>query len=206
MVPTFAPAAPAGEAHAAAHAAETLNYDHYLAHTARHIGMDLTALCDAAVALATDRDRRRTMGEAGRKLALAEFDWSHIIRRYMALWDELAAIRAAVPAGDPRRNPRTSADRLDPFRLFANYPSRAVDGATALRPRPGGGDFRRLLADPLFAFGREMLPDEAALDALVAALARNPRLSDAAAEAKLNENRAILAATVLIKLGVLDVA
>ena len=51
-----------------------------------------------------------------------------------------------------------------------------------------------------------MLPDEAALDALVAALARNPRLSDAAAEAKLNENRAILAATVLIKLGVLDVA
>lgn len=205
MVPTFAPAAPAGEGHAAAHAAETLNYDHYLAHTARHVGLDLTALCDAACALATDGDRRRTMGEAGRKLARAEFDWSHIIRRYIALWDELAAIRAAVPADDPRRSPRASADRLDPFRLFANYPSRAVTGETGLRPRPGGGDFRRLLADPLFAFARETLPADAALAALIEALARHPRLADAGAAAGLDETTAILAATALVKLGVLDV-
>jgi alpha-maltose-1-phosphate synthase len=206
MVPTFAPAAPAGEDHAAAHAAETINYDHYLAHTARHIGMDLTALCDAACALATDADRRRTMGEAGRRLALAEFDWRHIIRRYIALWDELAAIRAAVPADDLRRMARASADRLDPFRLFANYPSRAISGESALRPRAGGGDFRKLLADPLFAFARETLPDDAALAALIAGLERNPRLSEAASEAGLDATTAILAATALVKLGVLDVA
>lgn len=204
LVPTFAPAPGAGERYGAAHGAEVINYDHYLAQTAQHVSIDLRALYDATELLVADADKRRAMGEAGRAIARSEFDWSLIIRRYIEFWNELGAIRKAVAPDDPRRQPRTSSDRLDPFRLFANYPTRAIDAATVLRQREGAGDPVALLSDRLFGTPRGSLPADEAFVRLVRAIGRGAVLGVAARQAKIDETTAILMATVLLKTGQLE--
>lgn len=210
MVPSFAPAPGAGTAYADRHAADLINYDIFLSQTARHVAIDMAALCDAAAELATDAEKRRTMGAAGRRIARAEFDWPVLMRRYREFWAELARIRAAA-AGDPRWAPRVSPDRIDPFRLFRNYPTQLIDGATRLRQRTGAGNWQTLLADPLFSQGRDTLPGDAAFAALIDACtnAASPgngcELAQAAAAAGLGPAAAVLAASLLIKAGVLEV-
>jgi alpha-maltose-1-phosphate synthase len=206
MIPTFAPVTGAGETYAAGHASGLLNYDTYLSYTARHVSLDLTALFDAAAALVEDADKRRSFGEAGRRIAREEFDWAVIMRRYLTFWDELAGIRASVKSGDPRCQPRASADRLEPYRVFANYPSRQVGTDTVLRLRPGGGDFRQLLADPLFSTGRQTLPPDEAIAALLAGFANAATIAAAGAAAGQHPTVAVLLATMMLKLGVLEYA
>lgn len=50
---------------------------------------DPAALADAVEELAADRDRRRTMGEASRKMALDEFAEARVIREWIDLYDRL---------------------------------------------------------------------------------------------------------------------
>lgn len=50
------------------------------------------AMAKAVAELAQDPARRRRLGEAGRERALAEFSWDVIVGRYLALWEELAAL------------------------------------------------------------------------------------------------------------------
>ena len=208
MIPTFAPATPTGLRYAVAHASEAINYDHYLSHTARHISLDMTRLCDAATALAGDADLRRRMGAAGQGIARARFDWSVLIKDYVAFWAELGRIRAAVSARDPRAAPRIAADRIDPFRLFANYPTHAITAQTKLRLRPAGADFRTMLADALFNQLRNTLPSDEAFAALIAAIGPGGgrKLGDAAAAAKLDIDQGLTTASMLVKMGVLEVA
>ncbi|MDR1124562.1 MAG: glycosyltransferase family 4 protein [Deltaproteobacteria bacterium] len=49
------------------------------------------AMARAVAGLALDPALRRRLGEAARKRVLAEFSWKAIIKRYVALWEELAA-------------------------------------------------------------------------------------------------------------------
>jgi hypothetical protein len=204
MIPTFAPAVGTGQAYADGHAAGLFDYDTYLSHTARHVSVDLAALFDAAAVLAADAEKRRNFGEAGRRIARQEFDWAVIMRRYLAFWDDLARIRASVQADDPRCQPRIGAARLDPYRVFANYPTRRVGPGTMLRMRAGGADFRVLLADRLFAVGRDTLPPDETLAELVAAFANGATVETAGTAAGLLPNVAVLLATLLLKLGVLE--
>lgn len=206
MVPTFAPDETLGESYAAAHANGAVNYDFYLAHTARHISIDLAALFDAAERLADDAGLRRTMGEAGRKLARERFEWKQLVREYLTLWDELACIRA-VYRDNPHFGPRAAPDRLNPFALFANYPSHRVSGETQLRRREGGADFAAMLADPLHSpFGADL----AGPDQIARLLAQFPAgharpLAEAANRAGLPDVTALSIATVMLKLGVIEV-
>jgi hypothetical protein len=204
MIPTFAPAAGTGQAYADGHAAGLFDYDTYLSHTARHVSVDLAALFDAAEVLAQDGEKRRSFGEAGRRIARQEFDWAVIMRRYLAFWDELARIRASVQSTDPRCRPRIGAARLDPYRVFANYPTHQVGPGTVLRMRAGGVDFHALLADRLFAVGRDTLPPDATFAALVAAFANGATVEQAGTAAGLMLDVTVLLATLLLKLGVVE--
>lgn len=207
MVPTFAPDATIGDACADDHADGAINYDIYLARTARHVAIDLAALFDAAERLAADADLRRTMGAAGQRLARERFEWSNLVHEYLALWDELARIRTAA-RDDPRFVPRRAAERLNPFVLFGNYPSARVSPATLLRRRAGGGDPVVLLADPLHSV---FVADLGGIEAVAALLAHVPdgeavALAGIAAAAGLNAGQGLALATVLLKLGVVEAA
>lgn len=204
MIPTYAPVAGTGQMYADGHAARLFDYDTYLSHTARHVSVDLGALFDATAALVEDADKRRSFGEAGRRIAREQFDWAVIMRRYLAFWDELAAIRSSVSPDNPRCQPRVSAARLDPYRAFANYPTRQVGSETVLRMRAGGGDFRALLADRLFAVGRDTLPPDETFADIIAAFGNGATLAQAGTAASLTADAATLLATVLLKLGVLE--
>ena len=56
---------------------------------------DVAALADAIAELASDADLRRTMGEASRKKALAEFDQQRVIDITLETYDRLLARRSA---------------------------------------------------------------------------------------------------------------
>ncbi|HMO68690.1 MAG TPA: glycosyltransferase family 4 protein, partial [Novosphingobium sp.] len=207
MVPTLAPDTTIGDGYADDHADGAINYDIYLARTARHVSIDLAALFDAAERLVADEGLRRTMGAAGRKLARERFEWSHLVREYLALWQELARIRAAAQA-DPGMAPRRAPERLNPFALFGTYPTRPVTGETQVHRRKGGGDPARLLADPLHSvFVADLGGVEAVVRLLVQVPGSGSRSLDELAEAAgMNAGQTMALATVLLKLGVIETA
>ena len=74
------------------------------------------------------------MGEAGRRRSREVYDWRVVIGLYQDLWRELEGIRGQdrevaplLPGAPP--NPL----RDDPFDLFRAYPTRVIDGASAVR-------------------------------------------------------------------------
>jgi hypothetical protein len=72
--------------------------------------------------LIKDAGLRRELGENGRRRAREEFDWQVVFGRYRALWSELDERRRADAALAPPL-PQMAPDRLDPFAMFASYPS-----------------------------------------------------------------------------------
>jgi len=126
-VPTVLAPSGAGLDIAAAHADGTLNYDLYIGNVALSAAVDGAALVDAYASLAMSPELRQRMGAAGAAQAREHYDWSVIITRYEALWAELAARRSA--AGGRGAPAPPSPLRDDPFRLFAHYPSVALDDA-----------------------------------------------------------------------------
>jgi hypothetical protein len=64
---------------------------------------------------------RESMGRAAREHAQG-FDWSEIIKRYLELWDRLAAEPAPQPGQGESRHPLA----MHHGRIFAGYPSRRL--------------------------------------------------------------------------------
>jgi hypothetical protein len=98
------------------------SYDEYCGHTSQAVALDGAQLAQAYGSLVADAGLRRQLGECGRQRARAEFDWQVVLRRYRALWSELDERRradASLVASLPQAVP----DRLDPFALFASWPS-----------------------------------------------------------------------------------
>ncbi|UVW28240.1 glycosyltransferase family 4 protein [Massilia sp. H6] len=109
--------------------------DMYCGHASQAVALDGAQLAQAYGRLVCDAGLRRTMGEQARLRALADFDWPVVLRRYQALWDELAERRRADPIMVPAL-PARAPDRPDPFKLFASYPTRqlAADSLVELTP------------------------------------------------------------------------
>ena len=150
-------------------------YEGYLAATAQMTGIDHPAAVTAISALVTNPDLRRRMGQAAARQAREHFDWSAIIPRYQALWSELAARRGAAAPEAPELavivdNPR----RLDPFQLFAGYPTDLLSSATPLRLSPGmtQAAARTRLTAELGALGGWALPRLAEVDLVLSHLAQ----------------------------------
>lgn len=121
-IPTVMPDAGAGLDLAQRYDDGVDSYDAYCGHTSQAVALDGAALAQACARLADDADLRRRLGANARRRVHAEFDWAVVFGRYRALWHELderrradAALGSALPAVVP--------DRLDPFELFATYPT-----------------------------------------------------------------------------------
>ena len=129
LAPTLTPPPGGGVYMSNAYDFRQIGYEQYVGATAQVTAVDIGAAADAFSALIADADLRRTMGQAARDRALAEYDWSRVIVRYQALWAELAARRrvdqeVAPKAPDRAGNPA----RSDPYRTFAAYPTRTLQG------------------------------------------------------------------------------
>ncbi|MEW6016570.1 MAG: glycosyltransferase family 4 protein [Pseudomonadota bacterium] len=128
-IPTFAPRRGLGEDLSFDHDNGWITYDAYVGAAAQMTAMDLGAAAEALATLIDNPDRRRQMGEAGRAHVAANLDWKQVIPQYQAFWGELAARRAKAtpePPDQARRlvNPR----RMDPFTIFAAYPTQTLNG------------------------------------------------------------------------------
>lgn len=139
------------------------NYDYYCAYSSQFIAVDVEAAAEAYEALISDPGLRVRMGEAGRRRALAEYDWAVVFEQYEELWAELELRRRSAIDVVPPMSRRRRPDRPDPFEVFASYPTTVVGRQTKFRARDGvtaAAAVARLdLASTRFA--RAMLPSPA---------------------------------------------
>jgi len=115
--------------------------DGYLQHLALvqgHVQVDVPAYARALGALARDPDLRARMGAMGRGRARASLDWAAIVPRYLDLAGALAERRAGAEASTPALSPGAPNPlEIDPFALYADYPSAVIGPGTTLWPAPG---------------------------------------------------------------------
>ncbi len=166
-IPTWMPAAGAGEPLARAHESGLENYDAYCGLSCQHVSVDHQALAERLAALAMDADLRRRMGEAGRQRAREMFDWSIVYRRYQDLWLELDRLRAAPPAS-AAQGPRAAPARLDPFLTFGHYPTRPITATTRVSARADASPtgYAELAQQGLFNYAQRALPPVAVVESL----------------------------------------
>ena len=117
-------------------------YLQYLTLVQSHIQIDVAAYADAFERLVQDADLRARMGRAAMAHARSTLDWSAVIPQYQALADDLAARRQAAGAQRPAGSPL----QIDPFTLYAGYPSAVLrpDDVVTLND-PQGTDIHALM-------------------------------------------------------------
>lgn len=203
LVDTVTPPPLTGHMIARRFALEQDDYHFYLGNVAQATAVDVDQAAQAFATLAADPEMRRRMGAAGRARALALYDWPKVIAAYRALLDQLAAIRAK---GGERAPPQVvhQPARMDPFRLFAAYPTAMLGGSTRLvagpiqsvAELPGGLDRAAIIPAGL--------PGLRTLDAMIARAAQPIELADLIADFPGQDRRMLtVGAAFLLKLGLL---
>ena len=100
-----------------------LSYAQYSNNISAMTEVDLPALTEAIVTLASDPIKRKAMGAAGLKRVKEQFSWKAIIPQYQDLWDELSSIRAHAETGVTTLHLHPNPTAPSPMRLFQSYPS-----------------------------------------------------------------------------------
>jgi len=135
LIPTVMPGAGAGLDLAQRYDDGVDSHDTYCGHTSQAVALDGAALARACACLADDAALRRQLGDHARRRVRAEFDWAVVFGRYRALWRELDERRRADAALGPAL-PVAVPDRLDPFELFATYPTMQITPASMVELAP----------------------------------------------------------------------
>ncbi|MBV6631395.1 MAG: glycosyltransferase family 4 protein [Alphaproteobacteria bacterium] len=139
-IATVLPDREAGLAFADRYEDGTISYDRYCAESSMATAVDIRQTTEAFTTLANDPDKRKAMGQAGRKRVRDHYDWRVVVRQYQELWTELAARRAKSEAPDSKP---TKPDpehmelwghptRPNPFHMFAGYPTHQLSPKTRL--------------------------------------------------------------------------
>jgi starch synthase len=115
------------------------NYDMFCGLAAQMVAVDTDSATMAFSRLFESPELRARMGDAGRKRALSEYDWSTILKRYTSLWEDLAERRRSDPKPRQPLTRRRRPDRPDPFAMFSTYPTSAIRRDTQFRRCPGIG-------------------------------------------------------------------
>jgi D-inositol-3-phosphate glycosyltransferase len=132
LVPTLGSSpSPLGDSLALRTALEMDPYQAYVGGVAQHTAVHVGRAAQALATLIRQPDLRRRMGAAGRARIAADFDWPVVARKFHALVDELAAVRAAAPAAPASRH-RMNPVKTDPFAAFRGFPTQVIGPDTAL--------------------------------------------------------------------------
>jgi glycosyltransferase involved in cell wall biosynthesis len=89
---------------------------------AQSVAVDMPQLADRVLRLIMDDGLRVQMGRSGREKVDRDYRFSTIVRRYEALWDDLAAEAARVGLPSPADNPYD----FGAARLFNHYATRTL--------------------------------------------------------------------------------
>jgi glycosyltransferase involved in cell wall biosynthesis len=214
LIPTAMPASGYGSDFARAHESEDLNYDRYIGTVCRTVSVDLDELVERLCDLVASADLRVRLGQSGRQRALSEFDWGVIYKRYQDLWAELSSLRRAAQK-DPANAawligaPREAPSRLDPFRAFAEYPTRTIAPETELRLRAGAsfGAYNAMIGEFLFGYEPAALPKPEFVAAVLEALEKGKTTPAAiAGHCACEAAPVVLAAAILLKMGLVRIA
>jgi hypothetical protein len=176
-VPTELPRAPLSTYVSYRHLGGTDSYLQYLGQIASMTPVDVGALAQALVTLASDPALRSQMGAKALERARKLYDWAAVIPQMQALWGEQAAMLAhARRSGHPELAPREAGmvpvgPSVD--QMFAAYPTSfpAPDrrlAALAPGDRPGPAE---TLALRNYAMRRRILEDPTRIEAVLAAYA-----------------------------------
>jgi starch synthase len=176
LIRTLMPPAPAGADLAARYDDGVDSYDRYIGYASQFISVDMAACVEVYARLANDAALRRQMGASAREKALAEFDWSVIIRRYQELWQALSTRRRAEAASPSASAGLPNPRRSDPFWLFASYPTAILAPTERLTLSPGASrdQLGRLRSSPFTKFAQPVLPSDELCTTIIDRLAREP--------------------------------
>jgi glycosyltransferase involved in cell wall biosynthesis len=162
LIPTLGgPDGGFGPTMVARHVFEIDSYQTFVGSVAQFTAVHVGKAAEAIAALIGDPALRRRMGEAGRARVAGAFDWPVVVEGYLALIDELAAMRAAAKAEPPRR---IHPVKGDPFEEFAGFPTQVSKLAMrfSVPPGVGPGDVRRTAEvelDQAFGYWRANLEE-----------------------------------------------
>ncbi len=169
LIPTRMANAGSGKAIAARFADERDDYVRYLSLVQQLTQIDVRAYTESLLVLGRDAGLRAGMGKAGAAHVRAQFDWAAVIPQYLALADHLAEQRkGALPTTPQLSSGPTNPLEVDPFELYAAYPTTTLRAATLVGPG------RSLSAADLTAldavngrdlYRRKIVPDPALLNA-----------------------------------------
>lgn len=157
-IPTVMPPPGCGEDLARDHWSELLQYNSFIARAAMSTAVDVDLCTRKLLQLVENPALRKQLGAAGLARAQAEFDWRHVIGKYEALWNELAARRKTDAEVAPRR--KSSAANplsIDPFRLFGHYATATLAAETRLTIGPEASEaaLAALKGDWMMGFGSD---------------------------------------------------
>ncbi len=152
-------------------------YDRYCGHTCQFAAVDTAASVDAFVRLASDPELRATMGDAGKKHAKANFDWSVVVGRYQALWQQLAKLRAEAPESashDSAGRHVPYPGRMDPFDVFEHYATEPLSDEHRVSIPEGSGPERLKTYRELSTtnYASAVLPDQKLCNQVLNVLAK----------------------------------
>lgn len=166
-IPTWMPPGGIGAAIADAYTLENINYDLYIGYASQMTAVDVPAFADALETLVRDPERRRCMGEAGRKRAQSVYDWSVIVPAYQELWLELAERRRTdTEVAPPRWQARTP--RLtDPFDVFGGHVGAGLSNDVTVRMDPLGPGLEDIMAMPANVYAANALLNDDEIGSLV---------------------------------------
>jgi glycosyltransferase involved in cell wall biosynthesis len=149
-------------------------YHAYFTAQSQFTAVDVEQAGEALAALFKDPELRARMGESARARARSVFDWKAIIPQYQRLWAELARRRLAA-APQPPRSGGANPWGLDPFRMFAAYPTRALvhTDTVQLTRACSPQDLAALMAAPSVRGAESRLPTPLQTETLVALLSQD---------------------------------
>ncbi len=209
LVPTRMAAAGGGAEMARRFADQTDAYLHYLTLVQALVAIDVPAYAHALGRLIADPDLRARMGAAGARHVRQSLDWRAVIPRYADLARELAeARRGAVATTPPLARGAPNPTEIDPFDLYADYPTATLGPDTPLRLREAATAATLVQRD--IVSGRQlyrrapMPPEVVQRYAAAIAVAGAPTLSQLAAAIGAPLHEAEAAVLILAKAGYVE--
>lgn len=210
-VPTLMSGQGTGGDLALRHALEIDTYDRYCGLSCSFVAVDVEATANAFRRLFESPELRKKYGEAGRLRAKEVYEWAVIIPQYETLWEQLKEIRK-VQSKELTVLPNPWPARMDPFHVFAGYPTRQLTPGTILGTDESElsssmerlNEYNRLA---MVNFARSVLPTNDEIAAVLGAAINEPKAAGELIQKIPADRKAFVFRSLawLVKLGILKV-
>ena len=111
------------------HTANLDPYPAYVGSLAQFVSIDVSAAADAIIALASDQQKRASMGHAAMNHVTNTYDWRVVVRQYQNLFSDLAKIRHEISGVGIRNRERETASVSvpNPLQVYSDFSSKKLD-------------------------------------------------------------------------------